>query len=552
MGIPYFYYYLYRKYHKETKLVINESDVVNLKLDHVFLDYNSMIHPCAHQALSLMDPAACGDVEEVECRIVENCMAYTRYVVDLLQPKNVHVMIDGVAPRAKINQQRERRYKSEFLKPVYSREGGEKKVEWDSNKITPGTAFMDKIAKELHRLQEIMQDTCTMHISDSNQVGEGEHKMMNYISDCVREEDTICIYGLDADLIMLSLLNARSDNIVLLRDNTFNTKLNEDQRTFTYLDIQKLKRAIYDEIDGQSGGYVSGQGMSQSSVLVDYAFLCFLLGNDFVEHVPSLIIKENGVNLLIKYYVQVLQNRGYKTLVDAAKVRENLAGSIDIAFLTDILYNMSKAEEYFFQRVYSVYKTGKPVYRDTIKMEDVELLCADVSMYAEDYVKYNVPGFKKRHYIYYGIENPASCCYDYLEGLYWILGYYFGHCHNNWSWYYKHHGVPFASDLYKYLSVNQTTFQHGLVQSTAMQASPPNNVLEQLMMVLPRRSLLGIMKGVDMTLHGRLERFFRTDSCDLQRFYPERICIDLVNKEYLWQSKVFFEIYDKQILNILL
>ena len=78
--------------------------------------------------------------------------------------------IDGVAPRAKMNQQRSRRFRSaqeakekdedkeEFLKMLKSQNGGAvhqdaeamgKKKTWDHNVITPGTPFMDILAASL-------------------------------------------------------------------------------------------------------------------------------------------------------------------------------------------------------------------------------------------------------------------------------------------------------------------------------------------------------------------------------------------------------------------
>ncbi len=81
-----------------------------------------------------------------------------------------HMTLDGVAPRAKMNQQRSRRFRSaqeakekeedkeEFLRMLKSQNGGQvhedaeamaKKKTWDHNVITPGTPFMDILAASL-------------------------------------------------------------------------------------------------------------------------------------------------------------------------------------------------------------------------------------------------------------------------------------------------------------------------------------------------------------------------------------------------------------------
>lgn len=91
--------------------------------------------------------------------------------VSLLLPKSfirlkLTLIADGVAPRAKMNQQRSRRFRSaqeakekeeeaaEFVKMLQN--GGKdihesltnKKV-WDSNAITPGTPFMNTLATSI-------------------------------------------------------------------------------------------------------------------------------------------------------------------------------------------------------------------------------------------------------------------------------------------------------------------------------------------------------------------------------------------------------------------
>ena len=92
-----------------------------------------------------------------------NTGSFREYMAD-------HMITDGVAPRAKMNQQRSRRFRSaqeakekdedkeEFLKLLKSQSGGVihqdaeemvKKKTWDHNVITPGTPFMDILAASL-------------------------------------------------------------------------------------------------------------------------------------------------------------------------------------------------------------------------------------------------------------------------------------------------------------------------------------------------------------------------------------------------------------------
>ena len=101
------------------------------------------------------------------------------------------IAIDGPAPRTKMEQQRQRRLKS----------SQEKKI-WDTNQITPGTEFMNNLSIYLN--QECKKLSVKYIISDSNERGEGEHKIMHYI-DTLHSDKISVIYGLDADL-MLSMI----------------------------------------------------------------------------------------------------------------------------------------------------------------------------------------------------------------------------------------------------------------------------------------------------------------------------------------------------------
>jgi 5'-3' exonuclease len=541
MGIPYYFYTIYKKYQNSESLMIKEADMGNLGTDCLFFDYNSMIHPCAQQALS-----AGHEQHNIEDEIIKSTIAYTKHTINLIKPKVAYIVIDGVAPRAKINQQRERRYKSTFLRKAEEFPQNET-IYWDTNKITPGTGFMKRlrIALDVFKLEMTKDKSCDILISDSDDCGEGEHKMMKIISDSKFER--ICIYGLDADLIMLSLLNTCANKIVLIRDNTFNTKVQESERTFTYLAIDKLKNAICQDLRLQCKSELP---FTDEKLLWDYIFLCFLLGNDFLEHLPSLIIKENGVNVLMKFYTKALvTNR--KLLINIFEKDESnsqISKRINLMMLLQILNDLSKTEDYFFSNVYSVYKTvSKETYRDI----SLDSFTNDkVFFFKEDTIKYNTTGYKQRYYMYYGINDVESVCKDYLEGLYWILGYYNNHDHNNWTWYYHHHGTPFISDLCNYLKRHGQEFASYIDNSSNLQKTIPNTTTEQLFMVLPRESLLNILKEENAKMYGKAERIFRTDSYSICKYYPNKLSIDLIHKEYLWQSKVFFDHFDKSIIDI--
>lgn len=525
MGIPYYFYNIYKKYND---LSIDQSSLSKLNVHYLFLDYNSLIHPCAQEVIKNAENI--NNEIELEKKIIKNCILYTRYIIDVISAKDVYIMIDGVAPRAKMKQQRERRYKTYFLKKLQKKEQQKDEkncIEWDSNKITPGTLFMDSIKNALDKLKDDMKNYCNIYISDSDVCGEGEHKMMAKIQE-IKPENKVCIYGLDADLIMLSLINSYYDKIILLRDNTFNVNLKESDKTYTYIDVSKLKKNICNELYAQIDENFKEK--DDLNIIYDYIFLCFLLGNDFLEHIPTLMIKENGINLLLKSYLCLLVKKN-SYLININKLRSGkLDESINLHFLKDLFYQISTSEDFFYNKVYSVYKKDKDVYKDIYNIEEKN---DDIYIYKKDVVEYNKSGYKKRYYDFYGVNDVKDACENYITGLYWILGYYHNHMHNNWSWFYNYRSIPFASDIFNYLNKNKV--------NTVIKNDVSNTTLEQLIMVLPKKSLLNIIEKRDVLLHKKMVRIFNTYSTYLNEYYPDKICLDMIHKEFMWQSKIFLK-----------
>lgn len=134
-----------------------------------------------------------------------NCVFdYVDKLIKIIKPKKlIYMAIDGVAPRAKMNQQRSRRFRAaqeakekkskemELLKDWKGK--GLKAPEiksdhsFDSNVITPGTTFMHRLAQALkmylaHKLQnDHLWKGLTVIFSDSNVPGEGEHKILEFV-----------------------------------------------------------------------------------------------------------------------------------------------------------------------------------------------------------------------------------------------------------------------------------------------------------------------------------------------------------------------------------
>ena len=133
MGVPSYFKNIIQTYND----ILIVKEIFNKPINNLFFDLNCLIHPCCR---GLTD----------ENIMYETIYDYIIKIINICKPSDkVYLAIDGVCPRAKIEQQRKRRFSSAL----------EKKI-WDTNAITPGTPFMKKLNKFLkskfHNSQNII------------------------------------------------------------------------------------------------------------------------------------------------------------------------------------------------------------------------------------------------------------------------------------------------------------------------------------------------------------------------------------------------------------
>ncbi|TFY77629.1 hypothetical protein EWM64_g6384, partial [Hericium alpestre] len=405
MGVPALFRWLSKKYPKIVTPVIEEEETKveteggeeilvpvdmsrpnpnQLEFDNLYLDMNGIVHPCTH-------PEGKPPPETEEEMMVE-VFKYTERVVNMARPRKLLFMaIDGVAPRAKMNQQRSRRFRSaqeakekdearresvaiwEAMGKTLSDEEKNKKS-WDSNAITPGTPFMDLLASSLRYwvVQKANTDPgwkqIEVIISDASVPGEGEHKIMDYIrrqrSNPGHDPNTQhVIYGLDADLIMLALAT-HEPHFRVLREDVFaqsgsatacricgqeghyaaqctGTKADmvkppaSEKKPFIFLDVTILREYLEVELNVPQAPFP----FSLEMAIDDWVLLIFFVGNDFLPHLPSLEIREGAIDTLLKIWKDELPrmggymtNHGELVLQRAQIILEGLAKREDDIF----------------------------------------------------------------------------------------------------------------------------------------------------------------------------------------------------------------------------
>lgn len=247
-----------------------------------------------------------------------------------------------------MNQQRSRRFRSAKEFEETCRKQIDSSVEiFDGNCITPGTEFMDNLSRSLRVLfaQFIDQNTSmlgnapTIIFSGPDVPGEGEHKIMEYLRYARSQPEydpntRHCLYGLDADLIMLGLLSHDPHFALLREEVTFGRKGSKicvpktaTQCSFYLMHIGILREYLESEFS---------LGMSYFNLedfIDDYVSFSVFVGNDFLPHLPFLHINENAFGLLFE---------NYKALDHKSKL--NSLGTLNFSLLSDFLFNLSAYE----------------------------------------------------------------------------------------------------------------------------------------------------------------------------------------------------------------
>jgi 5'-3' exonuclease len=218
------------------------------------MDCNSIIYDCVRKIEN--DPEPKPVKFDIESEIIRAVIAKIEKYITEIQPNNVlYIAFDGVAPFAKMEQQRIRRYKTGYLSYIQS-DMSFKSNRFNTSAITPGTDFMNTLSLKVRRAfldSGRFFGVKTLIVSAADEPGEGEHKMFQYMRSNALQNETIAVYGLDADLIMLSLFHCFAcENIFIFRESPEFGKviLNNEFATdeLLYLDNRVLARAILNEM----------------------------------------------------------------------------------------------------------------------------------------------------------------------------------------------------------------------------------------------------------------------------------------------------------------
>ena len=597
MGIARFYRWLSERY----PLINEVIDVDNVpEFDNFYLDMNGIIHHCSHGNTG-------GRKSASEDHMWLEVFKYVSGLVYRIKPRKLlYLAVDGVAPRAKMNQQRSRRFRSahdakesrERTSKMNGNNAAQKSTEpsnaFDSNCITPGTEFMERLVYHLEFFvqKKIAEDPLwkdlKVVLSGPDVPGEGEHKIMDYIRSAKSQpgydpNTRHCLYGLDADLVMLSLVS-HEPYFALLReeiDFSFTRTKSKENRSmikpdkFQLLHIGVLREYLALDFLGDKylENHAGEAGNLLDRIIDDFILFCFLVGNDFLPHLPFAEIGEGGLSKLFSCYKELMTLKhdsgdhflvhpngsiNYSNLflflerymvieyeiVDTLITNESWkigqtricnSETAPIPFPDSELYKDTNLDtppgvdtDILWNKVKRVDKKASSLVARRVSSETPP----DVASAMEEYydIKFGIVGGSAQ------VEKNRLVM-SYLEGLQWVYYYYYKGP-PSWDWYYPYHYSPFAVDI---VDVLESLHNKGKNLEVRFDQGKPFLPFQQLMAVLPAASGKNFLPHV-------LYDLMVSPTSHIRNFYPEEFQIDIDGVRVPWGGVTIIPFVDEQLL----
>lgn len=469
MGVPSFFKKISDAYNASFIPIknINTGD----SIDVFYMDANSTIYDIVNE-MTDNEKTEINDTPDIEHQIfLQTAKRIENYILAVKPIYDVYIAFDGIAPIAKMEQQRSRRYRSSIISKIAKTLNIENATnKFSITNITPGTGFMKRFASFIDNyFNEIeiynkQNELLNIRVSTSEFIGEGEHKIFNHIRKTDNSAKNIVLYGLDADLIVLSLFNlSYCKNIFLIRDKIdyTNTAVKDPYSAeMVCIDMNILSKLMADDIRGlspQNNKEFERPNESDMNIVYDYLFLCFFLGNDFLPHNPVLNVRTNGMQILKDLYRLNIYPYKDRNLIKS--------GNVEWRWVSLIIKELSKIERSVLLKEYEVRDNiARSVIRNNTQddIDNIPILFRA----AEHYINPASFGWEERYTkSLFGLMNDGGdkrafkqrlkhvvniACDNYLEGLEWVYRYYTGDC-VDWQWKYCYNYPPLFSDLYAYV-----------------------------------------------------------------------------------------------------
>jgi 5'-3' exonuclease len=327
------------------------------------------------------------------------------------------------------------------------------------------------------KLKELCHKKAGWSVSGADEPGEGEQKVMVKVRQKAAGS-AIVVYGLDADLILLSLLNGRTRDIsiFLMREDK---EFGLTGESYSYLSVDVLARSLW-------GDFESLSTSEKVQRIQNYVAGMSLLGNDFLPHSLSIKIREDGHEKLATNLLE-LEKLGCQLLVTRADGYQEV--SRETLYL--LFEKWSKDEEHFvchsikkkFQMKGRALPDAAAVLSARPLEWSVEQEVLSIKKGQDGKSQWSLqPSWRDVYHEKWmgGIEIESACA-SYIYGIQWVYDYYTAQKPVDLFWMYPSMLPPLWSDLYQFRNKSST-----LALSNRVALQPQ----EQLALVLPLSSWL--------------------------------------------------------------
>lgn len=508
----------------------------NFSIDNQLIDLNCIIHYSAQKTYRYGMFKEIPNFFNFEPSIqLLNIILYKdvcKIILDILMRTNprkrIFIAIDGPAPLAKQNQQRQRRFKAakEQIKNkdikissiVFDEVFNIILPEFNSSQISPGTEFMYNLSEFITKWIRdfLLKEYSGREIFFSNErvPGEGEYKCMEFIRKCLDEskyKESFCINGPDADLYMLTLGTLIPD-FYIIKENLFRKgELNPHKMIYSLYNMKSIRDKLLmmlrkNTIDTSE----------DNNLIYDFIIFCFFVGNDFVPALPTIDIINNGLETMIEINKTLSSH-----FIDFEKKE------INIETLYEFCVKLGKIEKDTLIEKYSneeKFIEDDEIFHDVLNFQKE----FEIEIYKQKYLEIKIQSEEK------------DVVQNYVDGLNWILRYYF-YGIIDWDYIYYFSYAPFASMI----AINLSSYKIEI----NLKKTYPSPPYLQLLAILPPQSYDLIPEELNKIM-------FRED---MKKYYPTEIEIDYQGKRKEFEGIIILpfinmkelkEIYEKEIKNL--
>lgn len=509
MGVPGLWPFLKSKYAKKCYKIMTLVKKVN-KFDYVYIDANGLLHGCTQNIFEYGNGKRLlgsrerknETKEEKTMRVYEEFFELILDVKKCLNPsKKLFIALDGPAPRAKMNQQRGRRFVAAKNKPE----------NFDPNSITPGTLFMYNLNSFIEQSILKSEDLEGIEIifSPSSTPGEGEHKILDYIRNLPEKEKECnhCIFGPDGDLLLLSmLLNVKNISVMKEEHNNFGY--------YNLIDITSMKQNIYLDLSRDN----------RDRAIEDFVLMSFFLGNDFLPRFKMFSRLGYSYEMMIENY-------------------QKLGKAEYISYNSKNLYKLLKSiqrSEIGWLKFQSLQTPSFSEAKDDIlcgcltkkfsKKQNKDVKFLDFEKFRLDYYQ-SLDVFEK--------GDINKLCKDYFENVKWIHNYYVNGVNSkenfsNWGNFYPHHYPPLVFDMVNYVHENSI--------DATFEKDEPLLPFQQLLCVLPTESANLLPK--------KYQKIITDEDSELVKkgYYPKNFKVDYRGKFFEHEGIPILQFVDIEVM----